>query len=200
MPEESRIDDQARAGGTADEGEAQKLIGISFPDPLMAQEFFTASLRLASQGHLGLRDAVFVHKDESGNTRVRETTDPQPGQAALSGALWAGLFGLLLGGPVGWLAGTAVGAGGGAIAAKVVDTGISDEWVDWFRQAVQPGRVVLAILADKVHEPVLAREIARFPEAQMVYTNLSPGWSSLFPSETGDTDGAGEDEAPPPAT
>lgn len=172
MPEESRIDDQARAGGTADEGEAQKLIGISFPDPLMAQEFFTASLRLASQGHLGLRDAVFVHKDESGNTRVRETTDPQPGQAALSGALWAGLFGLLLGGPVGWLAGTAVGAGGGAIAAKVVDTGISDEWVDWFRQAVRPGTATVAVLASEIVEDHLVAEVERFAGAELVYANF----------------------------
>ena len=57
----------------------------------------------------------------------------------MSGALWTGLFGLLLGGPVGWIAGAAIGAGAGAVTAKVVDLGISDEWVAWFREAVQPG-------------------------------------------------------------
>jgi uncharacterized membrane protein len=82
------------------------LVGISFADAFRAQEFLTATVRLASNKRLRLLDAVFVSKDESGKTVVRETVDLQPGRSALSGALWAGLFGLLLGGPVGWIVGT----------------------------------------------------------------------------------------------
>jgi uncharacterized membrane protein len=48
------------------------------------------------------------------------------------------LFGLILGGPVGWLAGTAIGAGTGVVRAKMIDLGVPDEWVQWFRDAVQP--------------------------------------------------------------
>ena len=80
---------------------------------------------------------MIVVKDEHGKTMVHETTDPQPKRAALGGAMWAGLFGLLLGGPVGLLAGSALGAGAGAVTAHVIDIGISDEWVAWFREAVQ---------------------------------------------------------------
>ena len=111
----------------------EALFGISFDGPLRAQEFFLALNRLSTTGHLVLRDAVVVVKDEEGKVRVRESIDPQPGKSAMSGAVWSGLFGLLLGGPVGWLAGLGIGAGAGALIAKVVDVGIPDEWVVWFQ-------------------------------------------------------------------
>ena len=89
----------------------QVLVGISFDDQFRAREFLTAAERLAAQQKLTLKDAVIVTKTADGKAVVQETTDIQPRTAALSGAVWAGLFGLILGGPVGWLAGTAIGAG-----------------------------------------------------------------------------------------
>jgi uncharacterized membrane protein len=151
---------------------AQILVGLSFDDVFRAQEFLTAATGLAAKGKLTLKDAVTVLKRPDGTTHVQETIDPQPGRTAMSGALWAGLFGLILGGPVGWIAGVAVGAGAGAATAKFVDLGISDEWVDWFRQAVQPGRATVALLADDLDRDALVAEVARFPGAELVYTNL----------------------------
>lgn len=150
----------------------QTLVGISFEDRFRAQEFLSAAGRLAENGHLTLRDAVTVMKNDDGRTMVHETTDLQPGRAALSGAMWAGLFGLILGGPVGWVAGLAVGAGTGAVAAKVVDIGISDEWVSWFRDAVEPGTVTVALLVEDLDRDALVKEAARFTGAELVYANL----------------------------
>ncbi len=76
-----------------DEGIPQTLVGISFPDIFRAQEFMTAATGLAAHGSLKLKDAVLVVKDADGKTHVKETIDPEPGRSALSGALWAGLFG-----------------------------------------------------------------------------------------------------------
>ncbi len=136
--------------GSGTEGKPRTLVGISFADTYRAQEFLTATGRLASQERLKLVDAVFVTKDENGRTMVRETTDPGPGRSALSGALWASLFGLILGGPVGWVVGAGVGAGTGAVAAKIIDHGVSDEWVAWFRDAVASGTTTLALLVEKL--------------------------------------------------
>jgi uncharacterized membrane protein len=86
--------------------------------------------------------------------------------------MWAGLFGLVLGGPVGWAAGLAVGGVGGAVTAKVVDLGISDEWVGWFRQAVQPGTATVAVLIEDLERDALVEEAARFTGAELVYANL----------------------------
>src|SRR5687768_15871629 len=97
----------AGRGGREQSDSPDTIVGISFTDAFRAQEFLTASLRLATQTTIELRDAVTIIKDATGKTYVRETIDPQVGMSALSGATWAGLFGLLLGGPVGWLAGAA---------------------------------------------------------------------------------------------
>ncbi|MDQ1426102.1 MAG: hypothetical protein QOD72_3600 [Acidimicrobiaceae bacterium] len=150
----------------------QTLVGISFDDRFRAQEFLTAANGLAAKGDLTLRDAVLVTKNDDGHTMVHETTDLQPGRTALSGAMWAGLFGLILGGPVGWVAGLAVGAGTGAVAAKVIDLGISDEWVAWFRETVAPGTVTVALLVEGLNLDALVKEAARFTGAELVYANL----------------------------
>jgi len=152
----------------------QTLVGISFPDIYRAQEFLTAATGLAAHGRLKLKDAVVVVKEDDGRTHVKETVDPEPGRTALSGALWAGLVGLVVGGPVGWVAGLAVGGVGGAVTAKVVDLGISDEWVEWFRQAVQPGTATVLILLEDLEPGALVDEAARFPGAELVYANLEP--------------------------
>jgi uncharacterized membrane protein len=150
----------------------QTLVGISFDDLFRAQEFLSATNGLAAKGALTLRDAVLVVKNDDGHTMVHETTDLQPGRTALSGAMWAGLFGLILGGPVGWVAGLAVGAGTGAVAAKVIDLGISDEWVAWFRETVAPGTVTVALLVEDLNRDALVKEAARFTGAELVYANL----------------------------
>lgn len=150
----------------------QVLLGLSFSDGFRAQEFLTAMTRLSSVGSLQLRDAVILRKDDDGDVRVRETIDPQPGRTAMSGAAWTGLLGLLVGGPVGWIAGMGIGAGAGAITAKVVDIGVPDEWVDWFRLAVHDGTTTVVVLAEDVNFPALEAEVHRFAGADLVHSTL----------------------------
>lgn len=165
----SEIDTSRQLSGVE---ENQFLLGISFSDAYRAQEFLTAMTRLQSLGHIRLRDAVLLSKDESGDVRVRETLDPQPGRSALSGAVWSGLLGLLVGGPVGWLAGMAVGGGVGAVTAKVIDLGVPDEWVDWFRVAVREGTTTVVVLAEDVDLGALQDEVRRFAGAELVHSTL----------------------------
>jgi uncharacterized membrane protein len=175
----------------------ETIVGISFEDVFRAQEFLTAATRLAAHGDFTIIDAVIVVKDGDGKTHVRETTDPQPGRSAMSGALWAGLFGLLLGGPVGWVAGAAIGAGAGAVTAKVVDLGVSDEWVAWFREAVQPGTATIVLLVTKLDRDALVAEAARFTGAELVYSNLDEWTVDRIKRALGDTHVA---PAPPAET
>ena len=150
----------------------QTLVGISFENIFRAQEFLIAATGLAAAGRLKIRDAVTVVKNDEGKTVVHETIDPTPVRSALSGAMWAGLFGLILGGPVGWIAGLAVGAGAGALTARVVDLGIPDEWVTWFKESVQPNTATVALLVDDLDRQALVTEAARFTGADVVYANL----------------------------
>jgi uncharacterized membrane protein len=162
------------------------LVGISFDDPFRAQEFLTAMTRLSSTGDLMLRDAVVLAKDDDGKTSVRETVDLGTGRTALSGAVWTGLLGLLLGGPVGWLAGLGIGAGAGAVTAKIVDVGVPDEWVAWFREAVQPGTFTVVVLATALNIETLVSETTRFPGGHLVYANLPPDTVNRLERSMGD--------------
>lgn len=153
-------------------GSDQTLVGLSFSDAFRATEFLTAAARLASNDSLKIVDAVIVTKDDNGKTNVRETKDLGTGESAVSGAVWASLIGAILGGPVGLVAGLAVGAGAGALTAKVVDLGLTDEWVDWFREVVQPGTTTIALLATDIDRNALVAEAERFSGARLVYSNL----------------------------
>jgi uncharacterized membrane protein len=182
------MSETSRDATGAPDAEQQTLVGISFSDAFRAQEFLTAATRLASNDQLRLRDAVIVSKDGSGKTMVRETTDLEPGRSALSGALWAGLFGLLLGGPVGWAVGAGVGAGTGAVAAKVIDHGVSDDWVTWFRETVDADTTTLVLLVEKLDRAALVGELERFAGAHLVYANLDPFWVGRMRTALGEPD------------
>ena len=187
----------------SDDDSPLTLVGIEFLDAFRAQEFLTATTRLAANGHLRLRDAVFVAADADGKTVVRETLDPSPGRSALGGAVWAGLLGLLLGGPIGWIGGMAIGAGTGAVTAKVIDLGIPDEWVAWFKRAVDPEKVILALLVSDVDIQALVDEAKRFAGAELVYANVDPTTltrleqSLRSSSESPDAQTLGDHEPPP---
>lgn len=196
----SNVPDNAEPADPADQDAdvEQTLVGISFADVFRAQEFLTAVSRLAANERLRLLDAVFVAKDESGKTMVRETRDLAPGPTALSGALWAGLFGLILGGPVGWIVGTGVGAGTGAVAAKVIDHGVSDEWVGWFRQAVEADTTTLVLLAEDLDHQALVDELERFQGARLVYANLDALWLDRMRDALGQPHPAPAEDHPTP--
>jgi uncharacterized membrane protein len=151
---------------------AETLVGISFTDSFRATEFLTAAAGLAARQGFELKDAVVIKKNAKGQSTVLETVDLQTGRTAMSGAMWAGIFGLLVGGPVGWLAGIAVGASLGAAAAKYVDIGIRDEWVEWFRVTGNPGTVIVALLVTNLDRAALITEVGRFSGARLVYANL----------------------------
>jgi uncharacterized membrane protein len=149
-----------------------RLAAISFDDDLRAVEFMTAVTRLARDKRLSLHDAVFVVKRDDGKTYVRETKDLQPSSTAIGAGLWSGLFGLLLGGPVGMLVAGGIGAGAGAVTAKVVDVGVTDDFVAQLREMVRPGTTTVAVLADHVDTEAVLAELHRFEGARYVAGNL----------------------------
>jgi uncharacterized membrane protein len=154
--------------------ENSKLLVISFDDALRAQEFLLATARLQKNKEIQLHDAVVIRREQDGTSHVRETTDVTPGQAGVGAGVWGLLLGTLFGGPIGGLIVGAASAGGGALYARLVDTGVKDATVAELRRAVPPGRTALALLVSHVSVADLQRELTRFPNAQLVETDLPP--------------------------
>ena len=151
-----------------------KLLVISFDDAIKAQEFLLTTARLQKNGKIQVHDAVIVRRDTDGTSHVVETTDVTPGRGAVGAGVWGLLIGTLLGGPIGGLVVGAASAGGGALFAKLVDTGIKDETVHELRTEVPPGRTALALLISHVSMSDLQRELARFPGATLIETDMPP--------------------------
>ena len=176
----------------------QTLVGISFGDAYRAQEFLTAAQRLAATGKMLLKDAVFVVKKADGATVVRETLDPQPGRTALSGAVWASLLGLLLGGPVGWLAGGAFRAGRAGRRPPSSSTSASPTTgCRGSANQVEAGTTTLALLVTDLDRDALVQELERFSAATLFYANLEPYWLDRIRDALGEVagDAAGVDSA-----
>jgi uncharacterized membrane protein len=152
----------------------QKLLVISFDDRLRAQEFLLTVARLQKNEDVVMHDAVFVQRDTDGTSRVTETTDVTARRGALGGGVWGLLLGTLFGGPIGGLIAGAATAGGGALYAKLVDTGIKDATIAQLRNVVPPGRTGLALLVSHVSVADLQRELARFPGAELVESDMPP--------------------------
>ncbi|HSV64439.1 MAG TPA: DUF1269 domain-containing protein [Mycobacteriales bacterium] len=150
----------------------RKLIVIGFDDPLMANELLLAAVRLQRNGQIQLHDAVFVYRDADGRSTVRETQDVSIGRGAFGGGMWGLLIGTLLGGPIGGLISGAASAGGGALLAKLIDTGIKDERIAALRETVPPGHTALALLVSHLSVADLQRELSRFPGATLVEADL----------------------------
>lgn len=149
-----------------------RLLVISFEDGLRAQEFLLAVARLQRNDEIQLHDAVLITRDQDGRSHVRETSDVTPGQAGVGAGVWGLLLGTLFGGPIGGLVVGAASAGGGALFAKIVDTGVKDETIETLRKTVPPGRTAVALLVSHISVADLQRELTRFPRAELVETDL----------------------------
>jgi uncharacterized membrane protein len=175
----------------------QKLLVVSFDDPLKAQEFLLSAVRLQKRQELQIHDAVFVRHDEDGSTHVTETTDITPGRGALGGGVWGLLLGTLIAGPLGGLVVGAASAGTGALVAKLRDTGIKDEKIAELRQVVPPGRTALALLTSHVSVADLQNELARFAGAALVETDLPPAAMAAVTNALNEANRAPFTDAPP---
>jgi uncharacterized membrane protein len=153
---------------------ADHIVALAFDSPLSAQEALLAALRLQEQHKLALHDAVFVSRPSLAPAEVTETTDPTPVAAAVPSSLFGALVGTLLAGPIGLIVGGVLAGGTGALAAKLIDTGIPDDVIQHLRMNTKPGQSVLALLVSDVAGAAALEELHRFAGAKLVYAQLPP--------------------------
>lgn len=148
------------------------VIAIEFDDPLLAQEALLATTRLSRRGSVQLEDAVIV-TNTNGKTRISQTREMAPAQAAWMGAWMAGITGLLIAGTAGWLIGLATGGAAGWFWAKGRDTGIPNPWLTEVGRRLRPGRTAAVVMLPQFHPAHLLAELRRF-HGTLMYSTL-PG-------------------------
>ena len=178
----------------------QQLVVIAVDDPLKAQEMLIAAGRLAKDEHLGIDDAVIVSKTDDGRAHKIETTDMTPVEGGLGGAFWGLLLGTLVAGPVVGLATGAVTGGAGALLAKIIDRGISDEFIEQMEDLLEPGDAALCLLTNFADNEAAIHELNRF-DGTLIWSNLPPEAAIAVNDalHAGETHGAIPVDEPPSA-
>jgi uncharacterized membrane protein len=135
--------------GKSSEPDMLELLAKIFDTPDGASEGLkqVKTLRKENKGVFKIRNAAIVVKNTEGEFSIKETADVDTKHGRLFGAVAGGLIGLV-GGPVGVIIGALAGAGTGAFAAKHIDMGFSNQFLENLKELLQPGSSALLILAE----------------------------------------------------
>jgi uncharacterized membrane protein len=162
----------ARGDSGADARVEPAIVALAFATPHAAREALDTAHALAAGGELAVHDAVLFSRATDAPADVYETRDPTPAETAVPTGMLGAVVGTLVAGPLGLFIGAALGAGGGALAAKLIDTGIPDEVVIQVREMTAPGEYVLAVLVDHIHGAAVIDALRRFRGARVVFSTL----------------------------
>ncbi len=149
-------------------------MAIAFASSERAHEAFSTAVRLADQELMTLHDAVFVQRDPDGTVEVEPAVHAAPVAAAVPSSLFGALIGTLIAGPLGLLVGGVIAGGGGALAAKLIETGIPHRIVVELQELTRPGQTVLALMVSEVAGMAVIEELRRFQGAHVIYAQLPP--------------------------
>jgi uncharacterized membrane protein len=133
-----------------------RILALAFDSHELAHQALQAAMGLRDDEVLDLHDAVLITSRGAGAAPLVTKMDPVPVAAAVPASLLGALIGALLVGPIGLLVGGAIGGAGGAITAKLVDTGIPAHAVAALRETVPPGQYLLALLVSERRDGTLA--------------------------------------------
>lgn len=141
---------------------------VTFPDTTKARAFRE---NIQKNHAINFSNAAVLVKESDGKTSIQESHDLDKKQGAIFGAITGGLLGLL-GGPVGMAVGAATGAVTGSAAARRIDMGFPDEYLNKLQEGLKSGSSALVILLDDDQLPSLA-EAAAVSGGQFIHQKLT---------------------------
>jgi uncharacterized membrane protein len=118
------------------------LVAIAYPDMATAEKVRQELIQASKEHLVRLEDAVVVEHQHDGKIKLHQAMGTT-GAGAAGGALWGGLIGLLFLAP---LFGMAIGAATGAIAGKMADVGVDDDFMKNLGARLQSGGAALIAL------------------------------------------------------
>jgi uncharacterized membrane protein len=121
------------------------------------------------EGLIEVEDVVVIVRDEDGTVDVRQGRTGV-GAAAVGGAMWGGLIGLIFLAP---LLGMAVGAlaGGAAWKSTFGEAGVAESFVDELRESLTPGSAALVLLVREMAPDKILPQIRE--HGRVIQTSLS---------------------------
>jgi uncharacterized membrane protein len=125
-----------------------QLIVAAFQDEKSADMTLKELKQARREKLIGIQNAAVIRKDEKGKLHIKETADTGGGKGAAMGGVAGAAIGLIAGPAL--LVPAAVGALVGGLAAKLRDSGFSDERLKTIGDSLEPGSsAIIAVVEHK---------------------------------------------------
>jgi uncharacterized membrane protein len=125
-----------------------QLIVAAFQDEKSAAQALKVLKQARREKLIGIQNAAVLRKDEKGKLHIQETADMGGGKGATLGGVAGAAIGLIAGPAL--LVPAAVGALVGGLAAKLRDSGFSDERLKTLGESLKPGSsAIIAVVEHK---------------------------------------------------
>ena len=155
------------------------LVVLGFDHIDEAAKVLAECHKLENEYLLDLEDAVVVTRDKNGKVKLHQSVHLEAAGTSwglLSGGFWGVLVGLLCLNPLaGFVIGSAIGAGAGAIVGAFSDYGINDHFIRSIGDTIPPDTSALFILIRKCQPEKVIKDISQFKShTRIIQTSLSP--------------------------
>jgi uncharacterized membrane protein len=158
------------------------LVAIAYPDADTAERVRGELVQATKEHLLQLEDAVVVVHEPDGKIKLHQAMSTT-GAGAAGGALWGGLIGLIFLAP---LFGMAIGAASGALAGKVSDVGVNDDFMKQLGAKLPPGAAALIMLG-RAEAPERVLERVKPYGGEVIQTSLDTEQEERLRSALGET-------------
>jgi len=162
------------------------LVAIAYPDADTAERVRGELVQATKEHLLQLEDAVVVVHEPDGKIKLHQAMSTT-GAGATGGALWGGLIGLIFLAP---LFGMAIGAASGALAGKVSDVGVNDDFMKQLGAKLPPGGAALIMLG-RADAPDRVLERVKPYGGEVIQTSLDNEQEERLRSALGESVAAG---------
>jgi uncharacterized membrane protein len=158
------------------------LVAIAYPDGATAENVRGELVAMAKEHLVTLEDAVVIEHGADGKIKLRQAMS-LTGAGALGGAAWGGLIGLLFLAP---LFGMAIGAATGAVAGKVSDTGVNDDFMKQLGAKLPAGGAALVFLGRAGAPEKVLERISKYG-GEVIQSSLDTEQEERLRSALGET-------------
>lgn len=125
------------------------ILIVTFDDQEKGDKALKQLEEWQKEKRIELGDAVVIVKDEEGNAKVHETSEFTTRRGAIAGGAAGLVIGLMVGGPVG---GLVLGAAGGGLLGKKVDTGVSNDEIEAVSDSMENATSAIAVQIKSVED------------------------------------------------
>lgn len=145
------------------------LVVLALDTETGAEEMRDELIRLQKEHLIALSDAAVVVRQQDGHVKVKQAIS-LVGAGAMGGAFWGLLIGIIFWMP--WL-GMIIGAASGALAGRLSDVGVDDEFIKQVGSTIQPGNSALFLLVEKATPDKVMIELKKFKNVKILKTSLT---------------------------